>query len=150
MLPYFAAFGARTKYDIRCRLPGPNEALADTQIFVEHGEHRFQCGDDTIAAGVAEPRLLHVGGELPHGSFACRADQVALCARRGGSAEQRVVEQRLHQLQLRFLSLREGGADVGRKALLSDQLIERVVGGVDEVADVDDAAVFGVASVDAH
>ena len=150
LLQQFAALGPRTQQDIGCRLACTDQALAYPYIFVEQGQRGLERFDGANGTGVAEPGLLDVGGELSHGALPGSAGEVALRPGRRTRAEQRVVEQRLYELEFCFLTEREGGVHIGRKARFTDELVECRVGRVDEVTDVHDTVELGVARVQAN
>ena len=150
LLLQFAAFGARAQEHIRGGLSVGNEALAHPEVFVEHRHGGLERFDGADGGRVPQPRLLHIGGELPHGGAPRTTHQIPLGPRRGAGGKERVVEDRQLQLEPGLLPERQRGGDIGGEALLSQQLIERAVGRIDEVADVHDPAELRIAGVEAQ
>jgi hypothetical protein len=147
-LLYLAAVGPGAEHLVGRAVAGVDEALGNP-FALGHQRERGLPGSACAARGPdLEEGGLGLRGEAPGGSTVLESLPIARVPRLRVAGEERGVEQRLRHAHPRLVSHRQGDVEVGGEPVASVELIERSVGRVHEVAEVERAALLAVPRVE--
>ena len=143
-----AAIGAGAIHRLGGRASGGDEPLGHALVLAHEGERGCVDLDGAACAHFSQVGGLHVGRE-PAGRGAERETLAVVAAPgRGIVRQDRGIEERLAQLQVRVVPLRQRDVEVCGEPVLAQETVERCVRRIDEVADVGDAVEPGVPGCD--
>ncbi len=144
------AVSAGAKHRFGGRPPGGEQPLRHAFVLAHQRQRRRIDLDGAPRARRRDVGGLHVRREPPRRRTQREALAVVAAPGRGVVREDPGVEQRLAQLEMRVVPLRQRDVEVRGKAVLTQQAIERGVRRVHEVADVGHALKARIARSEAQ